>query len=182
MSEIILVRHGEASANFRESIDPGLSDLGQAQALEVAERLSGLTGYELFTSPLARARETAEPLSRIWSRPAVVEPRVREVPSDGIALAERGEWLTRIMSGHWSEVDAERRRWRDELLRCLMEADTPRIYFSHFIAINAVVGAISQDDRVVCVFPKHTSVFRFAVDEGELSIIELGEQFAPRQA
>ena len=179
MSEIILVRHGEASANFRESIDPGLSDLGHSQAREVAERLSGLTGFDLFTSPLARAKETAEPLSSIWEKPAIIEPRVRELPSEGIALADRGEWLSRIMTGRWSEVDAERSRWRDELLNCLSESDTPRIYFSHFIAINVVVGAITRDDRVVCVFPKNTSVFRFANQGGELSIIEFGEQFEP---
>ncbi len=182
MSEIILVRHGEASANFRERIDPGLSKVGRTQALQVAERLSGLTGFDLFTSPLARAKETAEPLSNIWEKPAIIEPRVREVPSEGIALADRGEWLSRIMTGRWSEVDAERSRWRDDLLKCLRESDTPRIYFSHFIAINVVVGAITQDDRVVCVFPKNTSVFRFANHDGQLSIVEFGEQFEPTES
>ena len=179
MSEVILVRHGEASANFRDCTDPGLSDLGRTQALQVAERLSDLTGFDLFTSPLARAKETAEPLSRIWGKPAIIEPRVREIPSEGIALADRGEWLSRIMSGRWSQVEAEQSRWRDELLQCLIDSDTPRIYFSHFIAINVVVGHVTQDDRVVCAFPKNTSVFRFANQDGELSIVELGEQFEP---
>lgn len=179
MSEIILVRHGEASADFRESTNPGLSDLGRRQALEVAARLSHLKGFELFTSPLKRAQETAEPLSGTWGKPAAIETRVREIPSEGIALADRGEWLSRIVSGRWSQVDGEQSRWRDALLQCLLQANTPRIYFSHFIAINVVVGAITEDDRVVCVFPKNTAVFRFANEDGELSIVELGEQFEP---
>ena len=32
MTEIILVRHGEASASWQESTDPGLSELGERQA------------------------------------------------------------------------------------------------------------------------------------------------------
>lgn len=179
MLEIIMVRHGEASASFREGADPGLSELGRTQAIQVAERLSSLTEFELFTSPLARAQESAEPLARIWGKPAIIEPRVREIPSAGIALADRGEWLSRIMSGRWSEVDAEQCRWREELLQCLRESDTPRIYFSHFIAINVIVGAITGNDRVVCVFPSNTSVFRFANHNGALSIAQLGEQFEP---
>ncbi len=182
MSEIILVRHGEASANFRESTNPGLSELGRRQALEVAERLAHLKEFELFTSPLKRAQETAEPLSRIWKRPAAIEPRVREIPSEDIALADRGEWLSRITSSRWSQLDGAQNQWRDALLRCLREANTARIYFSHFIAINVVVGAITNDDRVVCAFPKNTAVFRFANNDGELSIVELGEQFDPEQA
>jgi broad specificity phosphatase PhoE len=37
--ELFLIRHGEASASWGESSDPGLSLLGQQQAEETAEAL-----------------------------------------------------------------------------------------------------------------------------------------------
>lgn len=175
MPEIIMVRHGQASANFRESVDPCLSDLGRNQARQVAARLEDLVDYDLFTSPLKRAQETAAPLAKKWSRQAILEPRVSEIPSEGVALADRGEWLTKIMSLRWSSVDGVRKLWREELLQCVIQADTPRIYFSHFISINVLVGAVTGDDRVVCTYPKNTSMFRFCNDGGELSILEVGD-------
>ena len=39
MTKIILVRHGEASASWEKSSDPGLSNLGVNQAEECAEIL-----------------------------------------------------------------------------------------------------------------------------------------------
>lgn len=174
MPEIIMVRHGQASANFIQDADPGLSGLGRAQAREIAGVLKGLSGYKLFTSPLQRARETADPLAAVWKVDPIVEPRVSEVPSDGVSLAERGEWLMQIMSSRWSDVEDRQRAWRDELLECLLTADTPRIYFSHFIAINVAVGAATGDDRVVNTRPKNTSVFRLSSEGSSVSILERG--------
>ena len=36
MTKLLIVRHGEASASWEESTDPGLSDLGIVQAEECA--------------------------------------------------------------------------------------------------------------------------------------------------
>ena len=181
MPEIIMVRHGEASASFRESTDPdpGLSQLGQAQAREVAARLRSLSGFDLFTSPLKRARETAARLASIWNLEPRIEPRVSEIPSESVALADRGEWLSEILSNRWSQVEVEQQAWRGQLLKCLAEADTPRIYFSHFVAINVVTGAATGDDRVVNTYPAHTSVFHFSSDAGNLSILERGDVVSP---
>ena len=41
MPKIYLIRHGEASGTWADSIDPGLSELGKAQAREAAERFAG---------------------------------------------------------------------------------------------------------------------------------------------
>ena len=40
--KIILVRHGEASSSWEESADPSLSDLGNLQAKECANKLFNL--------------------------------------------------------------------------------------------------------------------------------------------
>ena len=176
MPEIIMVRHGEASESFRTSVDPGLSGLGREQAIAVSAQLVALTDYGLFSSPLKRARETAAPLEAAWGRRGAIEPRVAELPSDGVGMDDRGEWLARIMTGTWPEVGARQAEWRSQLIDCLLSANTPRIYFSHFIAINVAVGLATGDDRVICVRPKNTSVFRFSNDGGELRVLALGEQ------
>ena len=52
--KIILVRHGEASSSWEESADPSLSDLGNLQAEECANKLFNLekiNTFDLISSP-----------------------------------------------------------------------------------------------------------------------------------
>jgi len=62
---ILLVRHGQTptTGTVLPGRAPGLhlSERGRAQADAVAERLSGLPVHAIYSSPLERARETAEP-------------------------------------------------------------------------------------------------------------------------
>ena len=75
VARIYLVRHGEATGY--DGADPGLSELGASQAREVAQRLDEIVGapIDLITSPLRRARETAQPLAARWSKEALVVAR-----------------------------------------------------------------------------------------------------------
>ena len=62
---IILVRHGECSANieerFRGRIDFELNELGLRQAEEIASALVRLQPAALYSSPLCRAVQSLEP-------------------------------------------------------------------------------------------------------------------------
>lgn len=65
MGRIFLVRHGQTTANAQQviqgpRIDAPLSDLGRRQAASVADALAQHPIAEVFSSPLARARETAQ--------------------------------------------------------------------------------------------------------------------------
>ena len=53
--------------------DPGLDDLGHAQAKAAALILAPLGPLPIITSPLTRTRETSRPLAEIWE----IEPRLR---------------------------------------------------------------------------------------------------------
>ena len=92
MARVYLVRHGEA-IGYDDS-DPGLSELGVTQARIVAGRLDEIVGapIDIVTSPLRRARQTAQPLAERWSTPARVVDAVRELPSPG-SHSERRPWL-----------------------------------------------------------------------------------------
>ena len=51
------------------------------------------------------------------------------------------------------------------------------VVFSHFIAINAVIGAATADDRVVIASLDNCSITVFDVsDSGEIRLVETGGQ------
>jgi len=66
---LTLVRHGQSEGNRSGRMDttvpgPALTDLGTAQALMIANRLSG-NGYDgVFASTMVRTQQTAEPMAQ----------------------------------------------------------------------------------------------------------------------
>lgn len=82
--EFILVRHGETESNaaglLHGRTDVPLSERGLRQAILVAERLAAEDGIAaLYVSPLARARATADPISRRLSLLPTTEPDLAEI-------------------------------------------------------------------------------------------------------
>lgn len=65
---LLLIRHGESSGNaearLQGHLDYPLSDRGRLESERLAERLAGDSIDVLLTSPLLRARETAEIVAR----------------------------------------------------------------------------------------------------------------------
>jgi probable phosphoglycerate mutase len=85
MTELCLVRHGETAWNAEHRVqgqlDTPLSEIGQRQALAVARVLvAGGAGRfaALYSSDLARARDTAAPTAHALRLEIRVEPRLRE--------------------------------------------------------------------------------------------------------
>ena len=66
-TRVILIRHGETEWNrverFRGRIDIDLNEEGRRQADAVARRLSHWRIGSIYSSPLKRARQTAEPIA-----------------------------------------------------------------------------------------------------------------------
>jgi len=176
MATIFLVRHGRAAAAFDAHHDPGLDELGRRQAEATARYLAPLGPFSIYSSPLARARETSTPLAARWGIDAVIEPRVAEIPSPMEDLAERSRWLRDAMQGRWRDLPGDLQQWRDSLVDCLLALREDSVVFCHFVAINVAVGAARHDDRLVCFRPDNGSVTRIANDDGRLRIIELGAE------
>ena len=175
-ARIHLVRHGEASAKWTEAHDPGLSRRGQAQSVEAANLLEPLGPLPVFSSPLRRARETAAPTAERWGANVGVIPDVAELPSPGVPLADRQNWLFEIMAKGWNEVGAPQREWRSALVAALLAQDRDCAIFSHFVAINAAVGAATGEDRVILFRPANASITVFETDGERLFLIERGEE------
>lgn len=177
VSRLYLVRHGRASAGWDTDLDPGLDDAGRLQAEETAHRLSNLAPVPIVSSPLRRCQETASFLARSWSDALIaIEPRVAEIPSPpGMPMSERVTWLRAAMSGSWTDLGDEYWRFRHDIMTYVSGLRRDTVIFSHFIAINAVIGVCLGDDRVVIDSLDNASVTIVDVDRnGRLHLIERG--------
>lgn len=153
MTVIYLIRHGQAEAGWSVQQDPGLSESGRRQAEVAARELFDRGPLPLIVSPLRRTRETASEFEMLWRRPARVDERVAEIPSPGIPLAERGEWLKTLLKLRWIDLDETVQSWRQRAIECLREISADTVVVSHFMVINAVVGWTRGDERIVSCQP-----------------------------
>ncbi|MFI7498557.1 histidine phosphatase family protein [Streptomyces sp. NPDC049687] len=98
-TRVLLVRHAQSHASVKKLIAgsrscPGLTERGREQAARLTARLEAerLRPHALLTSPVRRARETAESLARGLGLAApVVETEVRELDfgaADGLSIDE----------------------------------------------------------------------------------------------
>jgi broad specificity phosphatase PhoE len=176
MAIVHMVRHGEAAAGYSEHPDPGLSDRGRAQAEELADDLVSGGPLRVVSSPMARAQETAMPLAVRWDRDATIEPAVSEIPSPGLAPAQRGSWLQVVMAATWAETSDEVRSWRDGVAAALVAIDDDAVVFSHFVAINAAIAVATKAKTLRCRHLDHCSVTTFDTTGGSLALIEGGRE------
>ncbi|HUF84856.1 MAG TPA: histidine phosphatase family protein [Acidimicrobiia bacterium] len=104
---IVFVRHGQTAPNRAGLLlgrsDPSLTDVGRRQADRLATRLGELVPSLVVTSPLARARETAQAVVEVCAAPLEVDERLIEI--------DYGEWEARPFAELPRDVVA---RWRDD--------------------------------------------------------------------
>jgi broad specificity phosphatase PhoE len=174
VARIYLVRHGEAAAHWTNSSDPGLSVLGQEQARTAAIKLAPLGPLPIASSPLKRARETAAPLETEWRTTARIVAAVAEIPSPGIPPGERSAWLAQLVRGSWSSAEPGLRAWRDTLLHFLIACEADIVVFSHYVVINAAVGAALGRDDFAPFQPANASITVVDNERGRLHLIQQG--------
>lgn len=175
MALLYLVRHGEPASGWGQTNrDPGLSALGLAQASHAAGQLRARRIPFAITSPLLRCRETAAAFEMEVGVQAVTSTGVREVPTPG-DVEDRPAWLAGVMAGRWSEAPALG-AFRAGVVATLCGQNTDTAVFSHYVAINAAVGAATGEDTVMVFKPAHASITILSNEGGVLSLVELGAQ------
>jgi broad specificity phosphatase PhoE len=117
---VFLTRHGEAAMPDEQGrilnySDAPLTDRGRTQARDVGRLLEKVPVDAIFSSDLARARQTAEEIAGDRDIPVVVKPALREVDIgafEGISLPElRGihpqfiPWLEIAFAGRFPSAD-----------------------------------------------------------------------------
>jgi broad specificity phosphatase PhoE len=82
VTELLLIRHGEtdwnAEGRLQGHTDRPLNDHGRRQAQRLADELAGEELEAIYSSDLARARETAEIVGERLGLPVVLDPDLRE--------------------------------------------------------------------------------------------------------
>ncbi len=189
--ELILIRHGLPEKIINEDgapADPPLSETGHRQAQKVADWLKGVEIDRLYSSPMNRAHQTAEPLSNLKG----LEIEVR----DGVAEYDRD-------AGHYipveelKELDYE--RWQKLMSGGVEDIDFPAFCEGVITTIEEIVSenrgkrvAITCHGGVINVWtahvigfeprmffnPDYTSINRFMVaSSGEKTVVTLNEHF-----
>jgi broad specificity phosphatase PhoE len=133
-TRVILVRHGETEWNrverFRGRTNIELNETGRRQARAVAQRLSGWQIGAIYSSPLGRALQTAQPIAEacglevatleaitdldygVWAGLSAEEARAqwpevyetwRHTPL--LATFPRGESLQQVQARAWSALE-----------------------------------------------------------------------------
>ena len=176
-----LVRHGRAAAGWDADPDPGLDDLGRHQAETVAASLDTTVaaGSAVWTSPLRRCRETAAAFADRRGVEALVEARVAEIPSpEGIEMADRVTWLRTAMGGTWADLGSRYTQYRDGVVEAVLGSTGDTVVFSHFVAINAVIGHCLGDDRLVIDRLDNTSVTTVEIEPvtGAARLVDRGRE------
>lgn len=164
MPIFLLIRHGEndyVKKGLMAGRLPGvhLNKKGQEQATAAAERLAGVPVKAIYSSPLERALETAQPISRVLSLPVVtrsglIEIDVGEWQNQSLKQLNRGK-LWKIVSNAPSrmqfpggETFAEaqiricneietlsREHEPKDLIICVSHADPIRLAVAYFVGL-----------------------------------------------
>jgi broad specificity phosphatase PhoE len=183
MARLFLIRHGRPSAVWGGADeDPGLDATGHAQATQAAQALLGLPEGErplaVASSPLKRCLETAAPVARLMGVEVELVPAVGEIPTPaGLSASARGPWLRGALAGLWSQIegDLDYAQWRRDIAQAV--AARPRTaIFSHFVAINALVGELNGGDEVIAFRPDHASITTLDLGSAGLKLVELGRE------
>ena len=188
MTRIYMIRHGKAAAGWDGDADPGLNELGRAQAEAVAKKVQALlaTPVPIYSSPLKRCQETAAPLAAAWGVTPQIEAGVGEIPPPLEDLTARTDWLRRVMAGTWEglysdavsvESGVDFRGWNRNVASTLNALEGEAIViFSHFIALNAAYCAATGAADVVSFAPENCSLSIFDTDGTSLSLVAQGEE------
>lgn len=178
---IYLVRHGKAAAGV-EDLDPGLDESGRQQALHVSETFATHRIGRLVVSPMRRTRETIAPLAAALGIDPEVRDEISEVFDPAMASDARRTMIGPFMQGTWSDQPAELQAWRRRCLDAVLDlslatsaANRDLIVVSHYIAICAVIGEATYDDRVVPVPLSNASVSSFELVHGSLQLLLAGD-------
>lgn len=172
---IVLVRHGEPDGTWGRDPDPGLNARGHEQAQAVAERLRALGPLPIVVSPLRRTTETAAPLASLWGVDPRIDAAVGELVAPTNPAPDHATWLRNLMAGRAEDAPEVMHPFRARVLRAVCAITEPTVFVTHFLAINAVVGGATGDDRVVSFAPAHCSRTVVELSGGALSLVSLGE-------
>jgi probable phosphomutase (TIGR03848 family) len=158
MPLLLLIRHGENDYTKTGKLAgrmPGLSlnERGRKQAEELASALANAGLEAIYSSPLERALETAEPIARAH--------RLKVLPAPGLLEADVGEWQGKsvrrlALTKYWRVVQNAPSRARHPGGESFAETQVRVVS-----ALEAICAKHKERALIACVF--HSDPIKLAV-------------------
>ena len=171
--------------------DLPLSEQGRSQARALATRLALSAIATIYTSPLRRAAETAQVISRAARRAITYDERLREVEIGGLDEprhpTEFGAHLERlaelaIAHGGWSQIpgtegsESIRARMRDAIGEIVRSHPGKRVVaVSHAGAINAYLADVLALESDFFFPATNTSISTIRAHDGKRLLVSLND-------
>ncbi|MFM1790414.1 MAG: hypothetical protein RLZZ526_741 [Actinomycetota bacterium] len=167
--------------------DPELSEAGHAQARHFADYMNLEHFDAIYSSPMKRAVQTAEPLAALKSLPIEIVPGVAEfdqhsneyIPVEELKAANDPRWKE-MMDGGWSS-DEDQAQFHDRVITSLNGIITSHpgdrvLVTCHGGVINEFLShVLGLADRQF-FYPNYTSIHRVAASsKGHRSILSVNE-------
>ena len=184
MGEVLLISHGETEWNraevFRGRSDVALSERGREQARLVAEALKERPIEAVYSSPLSRARDTAQPLAEALGIAVLVDERLVDM--------SLGEWEGRERTKVEKEQPERYELWlkEPERFRAPGGESLAEVRARAWPGVQELAGrhrvCAVVSHRVVCkvllcevLGSEAAGFWRVRVDTGSVSVVERGE-------
>lgn len=189
--ELLLIRHALpiTRVDVDGPADPVLSDLGIQQAHHLAIYLSSEKLQAIYSSPMKRALQTAEPVAAAQGLEVVIDDDVAEydrdstwyIPVEELKAANDPRWQ-QVLAGTLGGDDFDPMAFRQQIVGAIdrlidSHAGQRIAVVCHGGVINAYLSHILRYDAPQSFFyPNYTSIHRVAAARsGERSILTMNE-------
>lgn len=188
MTTFLLIRHGHTAwigrALSGDMEGVALSAEGREQVARLANRIATLTAAAVYSSPLQRTIETAEPIARLQGLSVQLRPRLTEV---GV-----GEWTGRTMADldkdpRWKQFNTLRSLTRPPGGELMLEVQVRMLdELEELRARHAgqTIAVVSHQDPIKAALAHYMGIsldlfHRFEISPASVSIVQLAD-WGPR--
>ncbi|MBQ9142467.1 MAG: histidine phosphatase family protein [Lachnospiraceae bacterium] len=201
--KLYLIRHGETDQNkikcLQGRTDIELNAYGRELAYKTAEGLREVDFHMIFTSPLKRARETAEIIKGERNIPMIVEERIQEISfgayeglcygkehysipdKDFMNFFDKPECYVTPPGGEsFAEVLARTGAFLQELMGKKELADKTILLSTHGCALKALLAAARNTELANFWgegVHKNCAVSLLEISEGQIKVLEDGRLY-----
>jgi broad specificity phosphatase PhoE len=207
-TRVVLLRHGETEWNrverFRGRIDIELNQLGQQQALAAAQRLSGWQIEAIYSSPLQRALQTAQPVAHAcgleldildgitdvdygsWAGLSAEEARAQDPELYGTWLQTplltrfpQGESLQQVQTRAWAVLNERSSAHQGETIVLVSHVVVNRVLVCSALGlVDDAFWRISQDNAAISVLEGGRGSYRVLLLNDTCHLDSLHERVA----
>jgi broad specificity phosphatase PhoE len=192
--DLVLVRHAEPVRTPAGSVsgpaDPGLTERGFDQSRRLAEWLACEPIDAVLSSPMRRARETAEPVAAALGLDIEIVDGLVEydstsddyIPTDELQASGDPRWIA-MVEGRWEDFGADPAHVFKARVAQTVEDIVARypgrrvVAVCHGGVVNCALASILAIDRYLWFEPVYTSISRVVASRsGVRSIVSLNER------